>query len=340
MSNKVRGTVLIMLMTLMCGCSQHKNSSAQAVPDATKAEEATELQTISEEIVEPASEKTSEEIMEMLWDESELHGYDMFLYPGFTLGYSEENGQYHKTYTHDILCITAGGVDTDSEIQSDSGKTWIKISNGIIEKADKIALQIGGKNCEDTSWQERLFLMDLTGDGIDELVIRQQYAEMGLREAYLYVYDTETLERIEFSEDIDSILKSVISDASMTDKGEGNVEFNITDSKGGNCVIEKNIPENSQYEWAGVTSCKFIYFQDNQIKCVASAGYTSDDQIGICSVADVTVTLCYNSDTKCFEPEADYVIEESDETNDYYFDKVIIDKTLEEKAREALEEWN
>lgn len=46
-----------------------------------------------------AAPKSEEEIMDMLWGD-DLHGYAQLYYPGFTLGYKEDNGSYLRTYTN------------------------------------------------------------------------------------------------------------------------------------------------------------------------------------------------------------------------------------------------
>lgn len=131
-----------------------------------------------------------EQRMRLLWGDEQIDKRAAIYYPDFTIGFDKIDGELYRTFKNEESNITV----SESYKWDRSGAV---ISNG----TKSIDIVVSDLFCDDIAhypYEERLFMMDLTGDGIKELVIRDDINDFQTFPSKVKVYDVNTLDEIIF----------------------------------------------------------------------------------------------------------------------------------------------
>lgn len=153
------------------------------------------------------------------WTDQDQEQKDL-LYPGFELDTVEINGVSYRTLTADNGCvITDNGHIFLSPYKNDySGVYAFTLTYNGISDTKIVRTPIGGYTSGNfASWVPRVFMTDVTGDGVSDVVIRTESYDKDddSTRADLFVYDCqkETFARIPVAD-----IKYMLSDKYVSDK--------------------------------------------------------------------------------------------------------------------------
>lgn len=194
----------------------------------------TEAPTVPELPSETDYEITKSELMELIWWEDELADVGKVIYPGFELDCEIKDGEYYRIFrSKEKEGIEIWEKVYEPERGFPISRGQIILRNSEISKECSIDLCIGNRYDKNTFSREekKLFFMDLTNDGQEELVINIPYKDMGIHENYLYVFDSESFEQIALPdrERLRNRIESELEAVEMkTSKDEGMLDVDIT----------------------------------------------------------------------------------------------------------------
>lgn len=127
------------------------------------------------------------------WTDEDREHKDL-LYPGFELGTVEINGVSYRTLTAENGCvITDNGYTFLSPYKNDYSAvyTFTLTYNGI-SHTEIVRAPIGGYTSGNfASWVPRVFMTDVTGDGVSDIVVRTENYDKddGSTRCDIFVYD-------------------------------------------------------------------------------------------------------------------------------------------------------
>lgn len=194
----------------------------------------TEAPTVPELPSETNHEITKSELMELIWWEDELADVGKVIYPGFELDCEIKDGEYYRVFrSKEKEGIEIWEKVYEPERGFPISRGQIILRNSEISKECSIDLCIGNRYDKNTFSREekKLFFMDLTNDGQEELVINIPFKDMGIHENYLYVFDSESFEQIALPdrEKLRNRIESELEAVEMkTSKDEGMLDVDIT----------------------------------------------------------------------------------------------------------------
>ena len=122
-----------------------------------------------------------EQRMRLLWGDEQIDKRAAIYYPGFTIGFDKIDGELYRTFKNEESNITV----------SESYK-WYSSDVIISNSTKSINISASDLFCDNNAhypYEERLFMMDLTGDGIKELVIRDDINDFQTFPSNVKVYD-------------------------------------------------------------------------------------------------------------------------------------------------------
>lgn len=267
--------------------------------------------------------------MRRLWDDVILNGYAQYMYPGFELSAAEIVGSGYP-YVGCMLINRTFGIYIVENITGEGGN--IIIGNG--------------SECITDTFYElfdngSVFMYDLTGDGIPELVIKTQSVELGLTNPQIAVYDIQNLKKIIIPQDIKKQIGDYVADYDMED-GE-NQKLIITD-------IDGRIYEYDEYPFGYMelseisidlqsATHNYICIKNGTIYYAQKIDcYVSDNSQGsnyYSTDLTIIVSFKYNATENLFELSGDYAIEKGWNYTDYE----VIDIEAKEKAKAQYNEY-
>lgn len=336
---KQRKSIIFILASVMavgiCASGCGKENSDIQTPVTNEVPTESETYAVNESTAAPKSE---EEIMDMLWGD-DLHCYAQLYYPGFTLGYKENNGSYLRTYTNTDEHIVV--VENENAKQAPFYENQkIHLYNESVDKEHTIYRPLGGNSDNGNTFYERLFMYDITGDGRDEIIIRQTYAELGIHHDYIYIYDKDTLEEIKTPDNMgEKLYDSCVTDVQIEAKGSQTYQFIINDVKGNQTVFTKSIPDDiTGKKWTGSdTSRDGLTIEDGKLTSCIVVGYNYDNHPWTEAVAVIKGSYVYNNASGEFELTGDYSIDDATEPASWNIQ--LMDEDLGDKALKEYEEW-
>ncbi len=288
MKIKILLSIVLAAAVLFTGCM--KNSTMNK-SDEKGTNAVAENNTTSDD-----NEETSlseEEIMNEVWEPCYQNGFGDLLYPEFTLGWGLIESKYARTYTNEETGICVTERDNTVKISNDSKTVSASLYAGICNDRQV------SKMCE------RLFVMDLTGDGVKELIFKLDVAEMNAHMTYLYVFDTKTLEQISIADGMGALLEGYFKDYEAANITESGFDLVVTDKNGDTVTdhSEQNITGCTQMTWYVHDEPTAIVVKDGNIYLRQYGEYidVSDNNYMPCASVCVEQKLEYSEETGKFE---------------------------------------
>ncbi len=304
----VAADIIIFTMTA-CAANTAVTSTAMTTYNTT---EETESQYQEETETETEEAQDMRELLNTLketdnnnlgvWSERELHGYGNLFYPGFEMAAMEHQDNNWATQM-------LRGKDISIVKASDS---CLIITNGVdITQLDaQVSLfdntLFGGQYAVDAG--ERVFFYDLTGDGVDELVIKMTFMDMGYRYNSVYVYDIDNLELLAMpkADALQKILDEFLGQNFQISNDTDSVQYSITDANGNIMYGEYSHKGDGVRLSARIADSSYIYvdngklYYKNEVQLVDANSETAVPAY-LKKVCDILVRIDYNEDKKSFE---------------------------------------
>lgn len=281
----------------------------------------TEAPTVLELPSETAHEITKSELMELIWWEDELADVGKVIYPGFELDCEIKDGEYYRVFrSKEKEGIEIWEKVYEPERGFPISRGQIILRNSEISKECSIDLCIGNRYDKNTFSRDekKLFFMDLTNDGQEELVINIPFKDMEVHENYLYIFDSESFEQIAFPDEeklLDRIESELETVEMKTSKEEGRLDVDITIGsktyEAYKSLFEGWKAEDMKYVLGGTYSFGGFYAGDSGAYYRAGIYiYHKDYEYSVNNghIA-IDIPLVYNSELNAFEAvEGEYVV--------------------------------
>lgn len=262
-----------------------------------------------------------EQRMRLLWGDEQIDKRAAIYYPGFTIGFDKIDGELYRTFKNEESNITV----------SESYK-WYSSDVIISNSTKSINISASDLFCDNNAhypYEERLFMMDLTGDGIKELVIRDDINDFQTFPSNVKVYDVNTLDEIIFDKSkCDKYIEDNITVEYSQVGNENKVRYKVTSPNGDKVEGVIELYENPPYSmWKYMVDTPHsdsVIINDNKI-CVYDILTFTDNHYDACEMFCVAkVDLRYDKSSNSFEPYGEVTLTEySDEMYDITHDKRI-----------------
>ena len=255
-----------MILSLSACQTEPKNmDSSNNILNSEEETVITEIYTTFGQPVETVFEITKNELMELAWwdensDKENGIGTEN-IYPGFELDCEIKNGEYYRVFrsVEKRIEVLEKLYRVEEKIPTSGGDIIIRNASGT-SKEYSVKDGIGNTNNKEgyTRDAKKLFFQDLTDDGREELVISIPCRDMTTKENYAYVFDSESLEQIDFPDE-EELINKVIGEVSAVQIKDGeedgcmDVDITIGDKtyEAHTDLIEEWKAEDMRYEVAG-----------------------------------------------------------------------------------------
>ncbi|MCM1307412.1 MAG: hypothetical protein NC223_02300 [Butyrivibrio sp.] len=186
---------------------------------------------------EADAEITESELMELAWwheKSDEENGIDTEnIYPGFELDCEIKDGGYYRVFrSKDKGIEVLEKLHRVEEGLPTSGGEIIIRNDSEISKEYSVVNGIGNTNNKEgfTRDEKKLFFLDLTNNGQEELVISIPNVDMETNENYVYVFDSESLEQIALPDEkeLRGKVESGLESVKMQDAEDGRLAVSVT----------------------------------------------------------------------------------------------------------------
>lgn len=206
---------------------------------------------------------TYEQRQRLLWGDEQINLTAKSFYPDFEIGWARVDGKLCRTFTNKEYNITV------SETYNwDENKT-VWISNP--DKTVQVDVHdIFCENMKGYVLEERLFMMDVTGDGVKEIIIRNDVNDFMSYPSNVTIINPYTLEKIKFDKDsYDQYIEDNMTVKYNRGSKDNLIQYEVSSQNGDRLAGEVEVNDVTPYEgWSYETDSPLsdhVVIKDNKI---------------------------------------------------------------------------